>query len=51
MDGGDLSAGQLGSLETQAANGLQQGIGQRGEQQAELVGPPEVGRGAVRKQL
>ena len=50
-DGGALGAGVLAALEPQAPDCVHQSVGEAGEQQAELVGPPAVAGGAVGEEL
>ena len=46
-----LGAGQVGSLQTQAAQGAQEGVGEAAEVEPDLVGPQELGAGAVGEQI
>jgi hypothetical protein len=43
--------GQVGSLQTQAAQGAQEGVGEAAEVEPDLVGPQELGAGAVGEQI
>jgi hypothetical protein len=46
----DLSAGEFSAGQADGAQSLQQDIGERREQQAELVGPPQMATGAIGEQ-
>ena len=46
----DLSAGELGTGQTDGAQSFHQHVGERGEQQAELIGPPQMATGAIGEQ-
>ncbi len=50
-DGAGLRAGHVGTGERDASDRLDQDIGQRRQDQAELVGPPFVARGAIGEQV
>ena len=50
-DGGALGAGIFAALESEPSDCIHQSVGEAGEQQAELVGPPAVAGGAVREEL
>ena len=47
----DLSAGEFGTGQTDGAQSLHQHVGERGEQQAELIGPPQMATGAIGEQV
>lgn len=46
----DLSAGEFGAGQTDGAQSLQQDVGEAREQQAELIGPPQMATGAIGEQ-
>src|SRR5487761_2292443 len=46
----DLSASEFGAAQADGAQSLQQDIGERREQQAELIGPPQMAAGAIGEQ-
>ena len=50
-DRAGLGAGRVGALEREAADRLDQAVGQRRQDQPELVGPPIVTGGAVGEQV
>ncbi len=50
-DGAGLGAGHLGAGQPETPDGLDQRIGEAGEQQAAAVEPPLVARGAVGEQV
>ncbi len=49
-ESGTLRPSEFGTGEAEATKGFQQEVAERGEQQPELVGPPDVTTGAVREQ-
>ena len=50
-DGAGLGPRHLGACQRQTADRLDQVIGQGGQDQAELIGPPFVARGAVGEEI
>ncbi len=50
-DGAGLGAGDVGAGERETADRLDQAVGERGNDQAELVGPPVVAGGAVGEEV